>query len=131
MPTTAEKRRDLVNGFRTGRFPALGVRRRKLSTEIMEQMRQENRRLTEEIQVLRTQLDRLEGKEFLEDMHHKALKGLYQALRLLLRQAPKSKKAKKVLREVRGVLVEAGVKLPSELRRPKRRSQLDSTIKLG
>lgn len=131
MPTTAEKRRDIVNGFRTGKFAALGLRRRKLSTEVMEQMRQENRRLTEEIQVLRTQLDRLEGREFLEDMHHKSLKGLYQALRLALRAAPKSKKAKKVLREVRGVLVEAGVKLPSELRRPKRRSQLDSTIKLG
>lgn len=131
MRTTAEKRREIVTGFRTGKFATLGVRRRKLSTEVIEQMRQENRRLTEEIQVLRAQLDRLEGKEFLEDMHHKPLKGLYQALRLLLRAAPKSKKAKKVLREVRGVLEEAGVKLPSELRRPKRRSRLDTEIEVG
>lgn len=120
--TVEDKRRALVHGLRTGQFAALGTRRRKLATEVLEQMRNENRRLTEENQVLRTQLDRLEGKEFLEDLHQKPLKGLYQALRLLLRLAPKSKKAKKVLREVRGVLVEAGVKLPSELRRPKRRA---------
>jgi hypothetical protein len=116
-----EKKRALLTSLRTGGLAHLG--RKRLSSEVIETLQNANRALTEENQVMRARLDRLEGKEFVEDLHQKALKELYQAVRLLVRVAPKTKRAKKVLHEVRGIFADARIQLPSELRRPRRVKQ--------
>lgn len=116
------ERAALLQRIRTGGLssPMPSPRRRSLKTEVLEALRQENKRITEENRVLRQQLDRLETRAFSHELQQKVITHLYQATRLLLRVAPKTKRAKLALQEVRGLFVDLGVKPPSELRRPRK-----------
>jgi hypothetical protein len=91
-------------------------RAKKLSTEIIEQLREENQRLSNENKELVEKLDNLEKKVFVDDLHQKALMAMYAASRLVARQVPKTKRAKKVLSQARTILVAAGLKPPREFR---------------
>ena len=100
-------------------------RARKLSTEIIASMREENRRLEAEMTALREQLDKLDQKQFIEDLERKTIKALYQTCRELARCIPRnSKKGREAILRARATFSVQALTPPVEFRwyRPAKKS---------
>jgi hypothetical protein len=84
-------------------------------SEILDVLRQENRRLESELEADRAKLDELEQKQFVEDVDRKNMKALYQACRVLARCVPrKTKKGRGAIWRVRALFQSRALKAPPE-----------------
>lgn len=93
---------------------------RKLATDVIASLREENKQLVQDNVELRRLLDEAEARLFRDGLLHQACDALHRALRVAARKLPKTVAGRATKAEARSILIDGNLKPPPELRRTRK-----------